>query len=112
MEIQRGQFACWRVSQVPGKDTSHPYAQQHTLKQRVLLPRTRAELRADERLLNRFRRALPRRCWALPDPWRGPAMDPSRASDPDPDPALAGFVDPARAEDQRRAVPRLVCELM
>ncbi len=68
-------------------------------------------LRADERRLERFRRALPRSCWALPDPWPGPALAPPPLRDPDPDPVLRGFADPSTPADRRRAVPRAVCVL-
>ena len=106
---QEEQLPCWRSRVVPGDDRAHPYAQQHVLRDRVLLPRSTAQLRADERELERFRRALPGSCWSRPARWTGPALGPEPRNDPDPDPALRGFVDPSTAAS--RAVPRMVCAL-
>ena len=99
--VQRGQLACWARHSIPGTDRGHPYGEQHHLKQRRLLPRTRAQMHADERLLERFRTTLPASCWAIPDPWRGPALPPPRTDDADPDPELRTFTDPATPLDQR-----------
>lgn len=109
--VRRSHVPCWSKRTIPGSDPAHPYAAQHRLKKRVLLPRTRAQLRADEALMERFRTTRPASCWTVPDPWRGPDLEPAPASDPDPDPTMRGFVDPATPAEERRAVPRAVCLL-
>jgi len=76
LERRRRHRACWLTRPVAGMDRAHPYGEQHTLRARMMLPRTVAQLRADERLIERYRRALPRSCWDRPPPWRGPQVAP------------------------------------
>ncbi len=107
--LQQAELPCWERRAIPGKDPGQPYVEQHKIPGRTLLPRTAAQLHADERILERYRRALPRSCWVLPRAYDGPAVAAPRASDPDTDPSLRGFIDPATPADQ--AVPRFVCTL-
>ena len=112
---REAELSCWSRSALPGiaLDTKHPYGEQHKIRGRRGSLRNTADLRADERLIERFRRQLPSSCWVIPDAWRGPQVPRARSSDPDPDPALQGYRDPASADDPATAsrVPRYVCGL-
>lgn len=94
---RRRDLPCWLARPVPGKDPSQPYTEQHRIRGRAAAVRSIRELRADERLIERYRRALPRTCWRVPPPWRGPRVAPQP-----PEPA---------ARVARADVPRYSCEL-
>lgn len=96
LERRRRHRACWLTRPIPGSDGAHPYAAQHGLRGRIKLPRTVAQLRADERLIERYRQGLPRSCWKRPPPWRGPRVAPQP-----PEPATL----------RRASAPGYVCEL-
>jgi hypothetical protein len=62
---------CWMRRPIPGRDPSNPYgkALQWHGNHRAGWPATAAQRRADERRVERVRRALRRGCWRRPGPW-------------------------------------------
>lgn len=107
------ELSCWLRVPIPGVDPTHPYAAQRTIPARRRVLRNGADLRADGRRVERYRRHLPRSCWVVPRAWKGPNVRRARTSDPDPDPALRGLRDPSTPAAAAAAahVPRYVCDL-
>lgn len=123
---RRAELRCWMRSPVPGKDPGQPYVEQHKIEGRRATVTTAAQLAADERIIERYRRALPRSCWSVPARWRGPVVRPARGADPDPGVTTAAapatlrrepraVAAPAAAATPRRtrraAAPAFVCDL-
>lgn len=62
---------CWMSRPIPGRDPSNPYgkAQRWHGTHGAGWPATAGQRRADERRVERVRRALRRGCWRRPPPW-------------------------------------------